>query len=248
MHLFLLTEQSDEKGRDIVFLLDGSESTRNGFSAIRDFLYKVTERLNIGSNEDRAAVIQFSNVPLANFFLNSFMRKEDVLTAIRGLSHKGGQPLNMGAALKYVKENVFTAASGSRHTANVPQILVVLSSGPSNDSVDLPVSSLKESGVTILTIGTKTSDHKEMDKISHSPSNTLSVSEIVELPSIHEQVVAAIKKEKVKNEISKTEVIGKSNCKDAVYCVIQFIFKYTDFSCIHVIEINSNNSQCIDLL
>ncbi|XP_029315181.1 LOW QUALITY PROTEIN: collagen alpha-3(VI) chain-like [Cottoperca gobio] len=162
-------EQNDEKGRDIVFLLDGSENTRNEFSAIQDFLYKVIERFNIGPNEDRVAVIQFSNVARANFFLNSFMRKEDVLTAVRRLSHKGGRPLKTGAALKYVKENVFTAASGSRFTANVPQVLVVLSNGPSSDSVDLPVASLKESNVTILTIGTKNSDQKEMEKISHTP-------------------------------------------------------------------------------
>lgn len=225
MYTFSLTEQSDEKGRDIVFLLDGSDNTRNGFSSIQDFLYKVIERLNIGPNEDRVAVIQFSNVAVANFFLNSFMRKEDVLTAVRRLSHKGGRPLKMGAALKYVKENVFTAASGSRYTANVPQILVVLSSAPSSDSVDLPVASLKESGVTILTIGTKHSDHKEMEKISHALNYTLSISEVADLPNIQEQVFGAITDEKLKNEI-----IGKNNCMDIVYYMIQFTHKYTAFS------------------
>ncbi len=218
----MLTEQSDETGRDIVFLLDGSDNTRNEFSAIKDFLFKVIERLNIGPNKDRAAVVQFSNVPLANFFLNSFMRKEDVLPAIRRLSHKGGRPLKMGAALKYVKENVFTAASGSRYTANVPQVLVVLSSGPSSDSVILPVASLKESNVTILTVGTKTSDHVEMEKIAHAPSYTLSVSEMDELTSISEQVVAAIREEKLQKEILKTDVIGKNNYTHTVYCMIQF--------------------------
>lgn len=216
----MLTAQSDEKGRDIVFLLDGSDNTRNEFSAIQDFLYKVIEIFNIGPNEDRVAVVQFSNVALANFFLNSFMRKEDVLTAVRRLSHKGGRPLKMGAALKYVRDNVFTAASGSRYTANVPQILVVLSGGPSTDSVDLPVASLKESGVTILAIGTKNSDPKEMEKISHAPSYTISVSEVAELANIQEQVVGAITEEKLTNEISKPEVIGKNNPIDAVYCMI----------------------------
>lgn len=203
--------------------MDGSDNTRNGFSAIQNFLYKVIERLNIGANKDRVAVVQFSNVALANFFLNSFMRKENVLTAVRKLSHKGGRPLKTGAALKYVKENVFTASSGSRYTENVPQILVVLSSGPSSDSVDLPVAILKKGNVTILTIGTKESDHKEMEKISHAPSYTLSVSEMAELPSIQEQLVAAITEERLKNEISKTEVIGKNHCLDTVYCMIQFI-------------------------
>lgn len=210
--------------------MDGSDNTRNGFSAIQDFLYKVIERLDIGPNKDRVAVIQFSNVAVANFFLNSFMRKEDALTAVRRLSHKGGRPLKTGAALTYVKENVFTAASGSRSKANVSQILVVLSNGPSSDSVDLPVASLKESNVTILTIGTKNSVLKEMEKISHAPSYTLSVSEIAELPSMQEQVVGAITEEKLKNEISKTDVIGKKECIETVYCMIQFILNYRTFS------------------
>uniref|UniRef100_A0A3B4YBB8 VWFA domain-containing protein n=1 Tax=Seriola lalandi dorsalis TaxID=1841481 RepID=A0A3B4YBB8_SERLL len=176
----------------IVFLLDGSDNTRNAFSAFQDFLYKVIERFDIGSKKDRVAVIQFSNLAQANFFLNSFMRKEDVLTAIRRLSHKGGRPLKMGAALQYVKDNVFTAASGSRYTENVPQILVVLSSGPSSDSVDLPLASLKESNVTILTIATKGSDPKEMEKISHAPSYSLSVSEMDELQNIQDQILYSL--------------------------------------------------------
>lgn len=115
-------------------------------------------------------MIQFSNVALASLFLNSFMWKEDVLTAFRRVSHKGGRLLKIGAAIKYVKENVFTAASRSRYNANVPLILVVLSNAPSSDSVDAPVASLKESSVTILTIGTKNS---ELPNIQPSRQKTM---------------------------------------------------------------------------
>uniref|UniRef100_A0A665UW50 Collagen, type VI, alpha 3 n=1 Tax=Echeneis naucrates TaxID=173247 RepID=A0A665UW50_ECHNA len=166
-----ITQEGVEKeikaGRDIVFLLDGSDNTRNTFSEIQNFLYKVIDRFDIGPKKDRVAVIQFSNVALANFFLNSFMRKEDVLTAVRRLSHKGGRPLKIGAALQYVKDNIFTVPTGSRHTENVRQILILLSSGPSSDSVSLPSASLRESNVTILTIGTKRSDYKEMGEITN---------------------------------------------------------------------------------
>lgn len=219
---FLLTEKSDDKGRDIVFLLDGSDNTRNGFAAVQDFLYKVTERLNIGRNNDRVAVIQFSNVALANFYLNSFTRKRDVLSSIRRLSHKGGKPLKTGAALQYVKEHVFTAASGSRYSANVPQILVLLSSGPSNDSVDLPAASLKGSGVTVLTIGTKNSDHKELEKISNMPSYT--ISEISELVNVQEHIIAAITGENLKKETWSSSVMGKNG---ELFCMNQFIHLYT---------------------
>lgn len=191
--------------------MDGSDHTRNKFSVIQDFLYQVIDKLNVGPNNDRVAVIQFSNVAVANFFLNSFMRKVDILTVVRKLSHKGGRPLKMGAALQYVQEKVFTTESGSRHAANVPQVLVVFSSGASTDSVVLPVASLRERNITILSIGTKNFDHKEMETISHSPNYMMSVSDMAELPSIKEQVLTAIAEENLKAAISRPEVIGKND-------------------------------------
>lgn len=166
----------------------------------------------IAPDKDRAALIQFSNVAVANFFLNSFTRKEDVLAAVRRLSHKGGRLRQMGAALTYVKDNVFTAASGSRHTTKVQQVLVILSSGPSTDNMDMPVASLKESNVTIITIGRKNIGQEEMEKLSHAPRYSILVSDMAELPNIEDVVVAAIAEEDFKNEVSRVEVIGKHDC------------------------------------
>lgn len=205
MIFFVLTEESDQKGRDIVFLLDGSDNTRNVFGAIRDFLYNVIGKLNVGPNNDRVAVIQFSNVAVANFYLNSFLLKEDVLTSVRRLTHKGGRPLNTGEALNYVKDNVFTTSSGSRKSTNIPQMLVVLSGGRSNDNVDVPATALKESGVFVLGIGTKDSESKELEMISHDPRSTFSISEFTELPNIQEQLISAIGEMEAKGM-----VIGKN--------------------------------------
>ncbi len=59
----------------------------------------------------------------------------------------------MGAGLQYVRDNVFTASSGSRRLEGVTQILVLLSGGKSSDSVDAAASSLKELGVLTFGIG-----------------------------------------------------------------------------------------------
>lgn len=210
--MFLLTDKIEASAKDIVFLLDGTENTKKDFPVIQDFLYKVIDRLVIGPNTDRVAVIQFSNDAVANFFLNSFTRKEDVLASVRRLSNRGGRLRQLGSALTYVKENVFTSESGSRHEANVPQVLVVLSSGPSTDIVDVPVASLKKSNVTIITIGRKNFGHEDMEKISHAPRYSILVSDIKELPNIQELVVAAIGEEKFNPDFSRLEVFGKQKC------------------------------------
>uniref|UniRef100_A0A8C7CLH3 VWFA domain-containing protein n=1 Tax=Oncorhynchus kisutch TaxID=8019 RepID=A0A8C7CLH3_ONCKI len=183
---------NDGNRRDIVFLLDGSDNTRKEFPAIRDFLHKIIENLNVEENNDRVAVVQFSNLAVAHFYLNSFLRKEDMLKSVRGLSHKGGRPLNTGAALKFVKENVFTSSSGSRYLEGVKQILILISSGRSRDNVEAPASALKEHGVLVFGIGTQSSDSRELQNISFDPSYALSVSEFTDLPNIHQQLLSAM--------------------------------------------------------
>ncbi|XP_029385732.1 LOW QUALITY PROTEIN: collagen alpha-3(VI) chain-like [Echeneis naucrates] len=182
----------DTAQKDIVFLLDGSDGTRNGFPAMRDFVEKVVEKLNVGENKDRVSVVQYSRDADVNFYLNTYTRKEDIVDSIRGLKHKGGRPLNTGAALQYVRDNVFTDSSGSRRLQGVPQMLVLLNGGRSFDSVDAPASALKQQGIYVIGIGTRGSDRKELQKISYQPNLALSVSDYSDLPTVQEQLSSAM--------------------------------------------------------
>uniref|UniRef100_A0A8P4KI36 VWFA domain-containing protein n=1 Tax=Dicentrarchus labrax TaxID=13489 RepID=A0A8P4KI36_DICLA len=173
---------------DIVFLLDGSDSTRYGFPAMREFVERVVEKLNVGQNKDRVSVVQYSRDAEVNFYLNTYTTREDVLDSVRGLKHRGGRPLNTGAALQYVRDNVFTNSSGSRRLQGVPQMLILLNGGRSFDNVDTPASALKQQGVVVIGIGTRGSDKSELQKISYDPSYALSVTEFTDLPSVQEQL------------------------------------------------------------
>nr|XP_023679600.1 collagen alpha-3(VI) chain isoform X4 [Paramormyrops kingsleyae] len=185
--------EGDERiKRDFVFLLDGSDNNRNGFTAMRTFVRNIVESLNVEENKDRVAIIQFSNVAVANFYLNSFFKKENVLRSIRGLSQKGGRAQHIGAALQYIKDNIFTTPSGSRRLEGVPQILILLSAGKSTDNVDAPAAALKELGVLTFGIGSKNTDIRELQKISYEPRYAQSVSDFNELPRIQEHLLYSV--------------------------------------------------------
>uniref|UniRef100_A0A8C7CM61 Collagen, type VI, alpha 3 n=1 Tax=Oncorhynchus kisutch TaxID=8019 RepID=A0A8C7CM61_ONCKI len=187
-----MTPTSQAPRRDVVFLLDGSDGTRSGFPAMRDFVQRVVETLGVDENKDRVAVVQYSRDPAAQFYLNTYTTKGEILNTVRGLRHKGGRPLNTGAALQYVRDNVLTASSGSRRTEGVPQLLILLSGGRSFDNVDTPASALKELGVLIFGIGTRSSDSRELQRISHDPSYALSVSDFTDLPNIQQQLLSSV--------------------------------------------------------
>ncbi|XP_051258609.1 collagen alpha-3(VI) chain isoform X1 [Dicentrarchus labrax] len=186
--LTLVLQQVDTAKKDIVFLLDGSDSTRYGFPAMREFVERVVEKLNVGQNKDRVSVVQYSRDAEVNFYLNTYTTREDVLDSVRGLKHRGGRPLNTGSALQYVRDNVFTNSSGSRRLQGVPQMLILLNGGRSFDNVDTPASALKQQGVVVIGIGTRGSDKSELQKISYDPSYALSVTEFTDLPSVQEQL------------------------------------------------------------
>uniref|UniRef100_A0A667ZN94 Collagen type VI alpha 3 chain n=1 Tax=Myripristis murdjan TaxID=586833 RepID=A0A667ZN94_9TELE len=180
--------------RDVVFLLDGSDDTRSGFPAMRDFVQRVVETLSVNDNKDRVSVVQYSRDPAVQFYLNTYTTKGEILDIVKRLRHKGGRPLNTGAALQHLRDNVFTASAGSRRQEGVPQLLIVLSGGRSFDSVDAPASALKDLGVITYAIGSRASDSRQLQKIAHEPSHALSVSEFTDLPNVQEQFSSVINK------------------------------------------------------
>lgn len=195
--------------KDVVFLLDGSDATRTSFPSMLEFVERMMERLNLSDRRDRVSVVQFSRDPEAHFYLNTFTTKQDILDAVKGLRHKGGRPLNTGTALQFVKDNVFTASSGSRRVEGVPQLLILLSGGRSFDNVETPASSLKELGVLIFGIGSRSSDSRELQNISHDPSYALSVSDFAELPGVQRQLFTNINRVLEEGTPTTTTVRGK---------------------------------------
>lgn len=185
---------ADSKGSDIVFLLDGSDDSRRRFSDIKDFVQRVVEDLNMNENKHRVAVVQYSNTAEMNFDLRRYSKEDDVLDAVKGLSHKGGYPHNIGAALEYVKANVFTSGSGSRLLEGFPQVLILLSGGRAEDDIRVPVRALKEIGVIPIVVGTSDADTLELQTISHEPNYAVPISDYEELSTVTQDVMSLIRK------------------------------------------------------
>nr|XP_058908038.1 collagen alpha-3(VI) chain isoform X6 [Kogia breviceps] len=177
--------------RDVVFLIDGSQSASPEFQYIRTLIERLVDNLDVGFDMTRVAVIQFSEDPRVEFLLNAHSSKDEVQNAVRRLRPKGGRQVNIGGALEYVSKNIFKRPLGSRIEEGVPQFLVLISSGKSDDEVDESAVELKQFGVAPLTIA-RNADQEQLVKISLSPEYVFSVSTFRELPTLEQKLLTPI--------------------------------------------------------
>ncbi|XP_024116259.2 collagen alpha-3(VI) chain [Oryzias melastigma] len=206
-------EQRLPTQRDIVFLLDSTDEMRSEFKTVVGFVERILDQLNVGENKDRVSVVQYSNEPSADFFLNTHKTKQSVTDNVQALRHKGGRPLNTGAALNYVADEIFAPLSGSRRKQGVPQILILLTGGPSRDDIRNAVVKLKEFRVNTFVVGVKNADMLEMQSVSEEPSKAFLVADSSNMADIEQKIVLAI--EKSENSVKTSGLHGK-NCSNAI--------------------------------
>ncbi|NXS08324.1 CO6A3 protein, partial [Neodrepanis coruscans] len=157
---------------DIIFLVDSSWSIgKEHFQLVREFLYDVVKALDVGGNDFRFALVQFSGNPHTEFQLNTYPSTRDVLSHIANMPYVGGGT-KPGKGLEYLIENHLTKAAGSRASEGVPQVIIVLTDGQSQDKVALPSSVLKSARVNMFAVGVQDAVEGELKEIASAPFDT----------------------------------------------------------------------------
>nr|XP_023679601.1 collagen alpha-3(VI) chain isoform X5 [Paramormyrops kingsleyae] len=211
------TEEGEE--RDVAFLIDGSDAVTSDFPHIKDFILKVIEPLDVGINKVRISVVQYSEKPTLSFYLNTYSTKEEVISAINGLRLAGGRSLNTGEALAYMKDTIFSSEYGSRISENVPQFLIVLTGGRSQDNVRDPAIALKTKGVVPFGVGVKNADRHQIEAISHNPTFAFNVKDFSQLNTVHQRLgsYVSLPKESLAAVLQQAETQGPK--KDVVFVI-----------------------------
>ncbi|KAJ8781625.1 hypothetical protein J1605_010883 [Eschrichtius robustus] len=176
--------------RDIIFLLDGSFNVgKTNFPYVRDFVMNVVNSLDVGSDHIRVGLVQFSDTPVTEFSLNTYQTKSDLLAHVRQLQLKGGLGRNTGAALSYVHDNHFTEAGGSRIRDQVPQLLLLLTAGQSEDSYLQAANALARAGILTFCVGTSQANKAELEQIAFNPSLVYLMDDFSSLPALPQQLI-----------------------------------------------------------
>ncbi|XP_039972556.1 collagen alpha-6(VI) chain-like isoform X3 [Xiphias gladius] len=155
---------------DIVFLVDGSSSIGNqNFQEARRFLRSVITGLDIGPDNVRVGLAQYSDEPYQEFLLKDHMDKQSLLAEIDKFPYRTGGT-QTGKAIEFLLQNYFTEVAGSRASQRVPQIALIITDGDSTDNVTTPAQHLRQHGVIVFAIGVGQVNQKELRHIASQPA------------------------------------------------------------------------------
>ncbi|KAL6089357.1 hypothetical protein STEG23_008119, partial [Scotinomys teguina] len=115
---------------DVVVVCDESNSIYP-WEAVKNFLEKFVQGLDIGPKKTQVALIQYANNPRVVFNLNTFKTKEEMVAATSRTFQYGGDLTNTFKAIKFARAEAFLPASGGRPGAT--KVMVVVTDGESHD-------------------------------------------------------------------------------------------------------------------
>ncbi|KAI5606554.1 collagen alpha-6(VI) chain, partial [Silurus asotus] len=192
---------------DIVLLVDGSWSIGNeNFQKIRDFLFNLLNSFDVSPDKVQIGLVQYSNSPHTEFYLNSFDTKQKILDYITKLSYRGGGT-KTGLGLNFLLTQHFVKEAGSRAGDGVPQIAVVITDGQSQDNVEVHAQDLKQKGIILYAIGIKDADMEQLKEIATQPheQHIYGVSDFTALEGISQSFIQVLCKtvEEAKRQVSQ---------------------------------------------
>lgn len=133
------------------------------YHQVRTFLTRLVNSLT-ASADHHVALVQFSDKPRPDFLLNSLEEFGKFLkNQMRPLRSTTS---NLSNALTYVSDHFFIPGVGGGLRQKEGMFLVVISTGKFQDKFDSEVKTLKDKGVTIISIGLDNSNEQTLKAIS----------------------------------------------------------------------------------
>ncbi|KAK3083543.1 hypothetical protein FSP39_025167 [Pinctada imbricata] len=159
---------------DLIFLLHFSQQmTRYDFDLMVTFIENLLEGADVDADDVRVGIALYNMEGSVVFELNRYAQdKEALMRGIRTLSYSSrSDSANLAAGLSIVRLGMFQEFNGDR--PDVPNALVVLTDANSNSNfvAGLPksVQDIKQSGITIFSIGIGLRNQDEVNSLATKP-------------------------------------------------------------------------------
>nr|XP_060494633.1 collagen alpha-4(VI) chain-like isoform X1 [Panthera onca] len=192
---------------DLVFLIEEfSKDRQSNFQQVVNFLKTTVRSLRVHPDVVRIGLVFYSEEPRLEFSLDAFQNQAKILEHLDKLTYRrrsGGT--KTGAALDFLRNEVFIEEKGSRSKQGVQQMAVVIIEGFSQDHVSVPASLLRRAGVTIYVVGTQlASNRKDLEMMASYPpwKHVISLESFLQLSVVGSKIKNQLCPEIVDNSVS----------------------------------------------
>ncbi|XP_032423104.1 collagen alpha-3(VI) chain isoform X8 [Xiphophorus hellerii] len=155
--------------RDIIFLIDSTMGTAV-INTVKEYIRRFVSTKEIGPNAVQVGIAQFTTDTRLVMDLQTHATKESLLSGLATIRPRQGQTINIGAALDFVRLNMLRPEKGSRMGRGVPQLLLLIVSKRSSDSVAGPAQALENLRVLTLAAGSRAAAEAELKQIAFPES------------------------------------------------------------------------------
>lgn len=160
------------------------------FKLVQRFAREFAQRFDVDSGDARIGVTTYGSSPRTQFYLNRYRNGRDVQSAIDRLRPTGGTP-NTASALRSARSYQFTRSYGDRPLANNIMVLVTSKKSRDQRSTQDEAQRLRDSGITVYTIGIDLPETDELEAIASPPGvdNSFNVRSPTEWNQVPNQLV-----------------------------------------------------------
>lgn len=152
---------------DLGFVIDGSKSVRpENFQLVKKFINQIVDSLDIGDQQARVALVQYSSTVRTEFPLNKFNTKQSIKAAVKRMEYMERGTMT-GLALQHLSEKVFVPSLGARD--NIPKVGIVFTDGRSQDYINSFAEKIKNQGIKMFAIGVGNALEEELRIIASDP-------------------------------------------------------------------------------
>lgn len=182
----LLGCEQTEEG-DIYFLIDGSGSISwENFQDMKAFMNEMIGMFQVGADKVRFGVVQYGSTPQIEFEITQYSSEAQLKEAIKVIQQIGGGT-NTGDALRGM-QHLFKISARN----NIPQFLIVITDGKSQDQVTKAAEELRQQGIVIYAIGVRDAVQEELEDIAGTKDRMFFVNDFDSLKLIKHDIAQDI--------------------------------------------------------
>lgn len=132
---------------------------------MQNFVSRFIGILEVGKDKYQIGLAQYSDQGHAEFLFNTYKTRNEMAKHIHEYLVLRGGSRKTGQGLRFLHRTFFQEAAGSRLLQGVPQYVVVITSGKSEDEVREVAQTLRKRGVGIVSVGLQDFDRTELEGI-----------------------------------------------------------------------------------